>query len=295
MVFQEAFEWHIALYLFLAGVGAGAIVSAAIADLYAREKYESYIKAASILGMPLVSLGVVFLVLDLGQGLWKPWLLVYLFVNPTSAIMWGTLILTLFIGLATLYAAYNFGYIKFGGSALTKFSLIILGLCTAGYTAVLLGVLKAIPFWHQTALPILFIISATSTGISAAVIVRELFLEKTGDISTMETSHFYLLMLEFILLIGMLFIAFQGVPEMVYSAKALIVGQYSFEFWAFLMVLGLIIPLFLYGLQEAKKFHLSGKKLVVVELLVLMGGFYLRYLIVHAGVYTEKFVSIFVR
>lgn len=61
MIHQEAFEWYIAVYLFLAGVGAGSVVVAALADMYNREKYISYIKAASIIGMPLVSLGIFFL------------------------------------------------------------------------------------------------------------------------------------------------------------------------------------------------------------------------------------------
>jgi len=70
MFFQEAFEWKIAVYLFLAGTGAGAIVSGAVSDIHEREKYISYIKAASLIGMPLVAFGTLFLLIDLGQGLW---------------------------------------------------------------------------------------------------------------------------------------------------------------------------------------------------------------------------------
>ena len=291
MIFQEAFEWHIAVYLFLAGVGAGAIVTASLADLYNREKYIAYIKAASIIGMPLVAIGTFFLVIDLGQGLYKPWLLIFLFANPTSAIMWGTLILTLFIIVSALYAAYNFGYLKFGGGKVVTISLIILGICTAGYTAVLLGVLKAIPFWHQTALPILFIISATSTGISGTVIVKEAFLKQEGDIKALETGHLYLLVLEFILLIGMIFIALQSVPEMVFSVKVLLTGAYSFEFWVLLMLIGLIIPIYYFIRMEAYGLHFSRRKLLTLETMVLIGGFYLRFLIIHAGVYTDKFIN----
>lgn len=295
MVFQEAFELMIALYLFLAGMGGGAVVVAALLDMYDRERFLPFIKAASLIGMPLVVLGTVLLVLDLGQGLTKPWLLVFLLANPTSAIMWGTLILSLFIFAATVYAAYNFGWLKSAGGNAMLWALIILGICTAGYTAVLLGVLKAIPFWHQTALPILFIISASSTGISAAMMVKEKFFVSENDMRMVETSHFYLIVLEIILLAGMLLIAMSGVPEMQFSVMALVAGPFSFSFWFFLVFLGLLVPAVLFGIQEAKKAHFTGAKLLTLEACVLLGGFFLRYLIIHAGAYTDQFAGIALR
>ncbi len=292
MVFQEAFEWQIAIYLFLGGVGAGAVLSAVLADMYNREKYISYIKAASLIGMPAVSVGCIFLLIDLGQGLTKPWLLIYLFANPTSAIMWGTLILSLFIGFSTLYAAYNFKILKFGGGLFFKLILIVLCLGTAGYTGVLLGLLKSIPFWHQTAIPALFIISGISTGISASIVLKEfLFKNEKSSIEMIETSHYYLLLIELIIITGMLFVALHGVPEMIVSVKSLLNGKYAVEFWVIFMLLGLIIPIIFYTFQEAGKAHIKGGKLVILELFVLLGGFYLRYLIIHAGVYTDKFVN----
>ncbi|WP_415237941.1 NrfD/PsrC family molybdoenzyme membrane anchor subunit [Seleniivibrio woodruffii] len=306
MVFQEAFEWYIAVYLFLAGVGAGAIVAAVLADMYDREKYFSFIKAASVIGMPLVSIGIFFLYIDLGQGMWKPWLLLLLFVNPTSAISWGTGILTLFTIFSMLYAVYNLGlsrYFRFaggwlprlldgmGGSGWMRWMLVITGICTAGYTAVLLGVLRAIPFWHQTALPILFIISATSTGISGAMIVRELAFRTEDSMHKIETTHFYLIVLEILLLAGMFFIAMQGVPEMQFSAKSLLSGRFAIEFWVVLVFLGLLVPAVVFALGESGRLHLKGGKLIFFEALVLLGGYFLRFLIVHAGVYTQKFTD----
>jgi formate-dependent nitrite reductase membrane component NrfD len=305
MEFQTGFHWYIAVYLFLAGVGAGSIVVASLADMYDRQKYISFIKAASVIGMPLVSIGIFFLYIDLGQGMYKPWLLALLFVNPTSAIMWGTLILTIFTILSLIYGAYNLGildwFIKKAGflkifrslaaSGFMNWALIITGILTAGYTAVLLGVLKAIPFWHQTALPILFIISASSTGISGAMVVKELFFKEEAHLAKIETTHFYLIMLEILLLIGMMLIALQGVPDMRFSALALLTGEFAVEFWVFLVLLGLVVPAFVFAFVEAGKLHISGGKLVFFELLVLAGGYFLRHLILHAGVYTQKFTD----
>ncbi|PLX70423.1 MAG: molybdopterin oxidoreductase [Denitrovibrio sp.] len=295
MVHQEAFEWYIAVYLFLAGVGAGSMVVAAVADMYDREKYLSFIKAASLIGMPLVSIGIFFLYIDLGQGMWKPWLLIFLFANPASAITWGTAILTIFTILSFIYGAYNLGYLKIGCSRCLNWLLIITGICTAGYTAVLLGSLKAIPFWHQTALPILFIISATSTGISGAMIVKLIFLKSDANIKPIETAHLYLIVLEIIMLIGMMLIALQGVPEMKYAAESLLFGDYAFLFWFLLVFTGLLVPAIAFGMEEAHKLHMKTKTVVTLEIMVLLGGYLMRYLIIHAGVYTKKFAEYIVR
>jgi len=167
-----------------------------------------------------------------------------------------------------------------------------LSLGTAGYTGVLLGVLKAIPLWNQTLIPVLFIISAISTGISATVVLKELlFKDQKEDIKFIESGHFYLLLFEFLMIIAMIIIALNGVPELSYSINVLLAGKYAFQFWIIFMILGLIIPLFLYCLQEINKLHMKGGFLVVIELLVLLGGYYLRYLIIHAGVFTEKFTN----
>ena len=286
MFFQEAFEWKIAVYLFLAGTGAGAIVSGAVSDIHEREKYISYIKAASLIGMPLVAFGTLFLLIDLGQGLWKPWLLIYLFANPKSVITWGTIILTLFIICTTFYGAYNLGIIKFGGGKAIKVLSIGLGLATAGYTAILIGVLRAIPFWHQSVLAILFLVSALSTGISATVVVRELFFKDESHTEVYRITHFYSMIIEIFLFLSLMFVAFNGVPEMVFSAKTIFFG--SFRFWVWVLLVGIIIPA---TLHRSKKLHFDGYRLIIIESMVLIGGFNLRLIIIQAGAYTDKFVN----
>ena len=286
MFFQEAFGWKIAVYLFLAGIGAGATISGAVSDIYKREKYISYIKAASLIGMPLVAFGTLFLLSDLGQGLWKPWLLIYLFANPKSVITWGVIILTLFMTCTTFYGAYNLGIIKFGGGKTIKVLSIGLGLATAGYTAILIGVLRAIPFWHQSVLAILFLASALSTGISATVIVRELFFKDESPIEVYKTTHFFTMIIEIFLFLSLIFVAFNGVPEMVFSAKTIFFG--SFRFWVCVLLVGIIIPV---TLHRSKKLHFEGYRLIIIESMVLFGGFNLRLMIIQAGAYTDKFVN----
>ena len=295
MVQQHSFEVLIAIYLFLAGVGAGAILSAVALDMYDRKRFINYIKAASLLGMPLVSIGCGFLVLDLGQGLTKPWLLIFLFMNPTSVITWGTAILTVFIIFATVYAVYNFNILKLAAKLQCllrpmQILLIIFAIGTAGYTAVLLGSLKAIPLWNQTALPVLFIVSALSTGVAATLIVSALFFKAEKD-PLFGTLHIGLIALELLILAGFILIALNGVPELVYAVKLLVVGPYAKMFWGVLIVAGLIVPLIVTVMESRHTVHLGFLGILLAEGLTLLGGFYLRYLILHAGTFIDKFAG----
>jgi len=215
-------------------------------------------------------------------------LLIYLFANPKSVITWGTIILTLFMICTTFYGAYNLGIIKFGGGKAIKVLSVGLGLATAGYTAILIGVLRAIPFWHQPILAILFLVSALSTGISATVIVRELFFKDESHTEVYRITHFYSMIIELFLFLSLIFVAFNGVPEMVFSAKAIVFGSFSFRFWIWVFLVGIIIPAIFHG---SKKLHFDGYRMVIIESMVLIGGFNLRLIIIHAGAYTDKFVN----
>jgi len=66
--------WPIAVYLFLAGLSAGAsIVAVLISKKYGKENY--YFKAAALIAPVAIVLGLALLVLDLGKPLSFYWIL----------------------------------------------------------------------------------------------------------------------------------------------------------------------------------------------------------------------------
>ncbi len=163
----------IAWYLFLAGVGAGAYIVAVVANVLG-DHYKPLVKPGIFLGAPLVAIGSGLLLLDLGNPLRA-----YLgFLRPQSSmISVGIWIITIFILLGLLHiAALLFKQVKLSERALRWLGGInaAFAVGTAIYTGLLLGVVKAVPFWNTPMVPLLFLVSALSTGMGAVLLVSSM-------------------------------------------------------------------------------------------------------------------------
>ena len=62
-------EWPIAIDLWAAGIGGGAYFAAFLMDRFTRGRHKLFMKIAMLIGVPLVLLGVLLLVADLGEQL----------------------------------------------------------------------------------------------------------------------------------------------------------------------------------------------------------------------------------
>ena len=83
-----AWPWPIAVYLFLAGISGGAVALAIIINLYKRTHADNpQMKAATMVGLATILLGMVCLVLDLTDpfNFWR----ILIFYNPTSVMSIG--------------------------------------------------------------------------------------------------------------------------------------------------------------------------------------------------------------
>lgn len=257
---------------------------------------------------PIVAIGTVLLVFDLGQGLTKPWLLIGLLKNPTSVMTWGVYILALFI-LVGLIKAYFVLKNKTAPNILTLAGAV-LALATGTYTGLLLTVIEAVPFWATYIMPVLFVISALSTGLSLTVLLA-LFVEKEKYNEGREgLAHIWLIGVELVLVaafIGMMYFGVNG-PVGKESAKLVISGVYSLVFWGYFIGLGLLIPLlaFIYQHRKSKQtaIHPAVEKLsvassevaataqkkhhsfltIVSDIFVIVGGFALRAIVVLSAI-----------
>ena len=76
--------WLIAIYLFLGGMGAGSFLTAALVELsghrYRHEYCPTSLIGAGVSG-PLLAVGTVLLIFDLGAGLNEPWRIIWMFTN----------------------------------------------------------------------------------------------------------------------------------------------------------------------------------------------------------------------
>ena len=282
----------IAWYLFLAGVGAGAYL-VAIAASYLGEQYKPLVKPGVFLGAPLVLIGSLLLLLDLGNPL-RFWM--GFFRPQSSMISVGIIIITVFILLGLLHiAALLFPQrVKLGAKALAWLGGInaLFALGTAIYTGLLLGVVKAVPFWNTPMLPMLFLVSALSTGAGAVLLVLGLRrwiapAAKEDAAQVMESEHLLsrvdipLIVVELLVLFFLLFIMAGGQSVAAESARYLIAGGFAIAFWVGLVIVGLLVPIVLevWALRSGKGLSVGA----LAGLCLLIGGIVLRYAVLSAG------------
>ena len=169
-------EPPIALYLFLGGLAGGILFLSAIFNSFVIPGYGEIFAFPVLIALICVAIGCVFLIIDLGQPgvFWRVW------TTATSIIKWGATFLVIAAVFALLYllAFLDQAWPIFGGLSqfllpAADFFLIVagfFGLCIMMYTGIMLSTLKAHAFWATPALPVLFTISAISTGCAAIVL-----------------------------------------------------------------------------------------------------------------------------
>ncbi len=287
---DSAWGWLIVTYLFLAGAGAGAFIAAVACDLLAPDWSKELARAGALAAGPLVAVGTACLVFDLEAGFWEPWRQLYLIFNPTSMITWGVVILSGFIPVA-------FGY----GLALNQITAVgrylsrhlraleivgsVLAVATAGYTGVLIAVINGVPFWNTPLVPVLFTVSAMSTGLAVAMIGTAMIeADAIKTLTNFALGHVIFLAAEAVVLLLFVFMSPTRSVEAAESARMLISGPLSVYFWALVVVIGIAAPLVM-SLAEYFHFGEMPKLLVVgADVCVLVGGLSLRALIIYSGV-----------
>jgi formate-dependent nitrite reductase membrane component NrfD len=303
-------------YLFLAGLGAGALTVSASLLLRGGSGGRHFQIArfgALLAPLPLI-IGTAMIVLELGTfqvaiengeflKLFR-WINLFLTVN-LSPMNIGSWALALCIIISVLYA-YTFlapGSAPEDDKAGLRRKLawvsVPLGIAVAVYTGVLLGAMPSRPFWNTPVLALLFLVSALSTGVAGILILKALFghgASAEAEIALDKGEYLLtssdLLLLGFEVLAIFLFLMFAhltiGAPA---EAVAVILpgGSLALAFWGGVVVLGLLLPALielkyvLPTLLHKKPFAIPRGMEVLVSVIILIGGFLLRYVVVIAG------------
>ncbi|KUO62673.1 MAG: oxidoreductase [Gracilibacter sp. BRH_c7a] len=296
-------NWLIVIYLFLGGLGAGAYLASFAAEKRWLGRNSHLARIGYYLAAPIVAFGTLLLVFDLGQGLHKPWLLIRLIFNFGSVMTWGVYILAAFIVVGLLKAFFVFK--KKQAPQVITLAGAVLALATGAYTGLLIAVIEAVPFWNTLVMPILFVVSALSTGLSLTTLVAH-FMEKEGSANPLEGKvHLALVAAELLIVaifFGMMALGFKG-PVGAKSASLVMFGSYAIVFWGYFIALGLLLPLVVFGReyllakQSAPKVATEGAStgketaiaaeaehssylVLATDLSILIGGFALRALII---------------
>jgi polysulfide reductase chain C len=305
---EHYWGWLVAIYLFLGGMGSGAFLMAASVELTGvRYRYRycpTALVGAGVSG-PLILIGTVLLLFDLGAGLREPWRILLMYTNFGSAMTWGIWILTLFLPIAFLYGLLEVLHVhpKLLWRAHRRFPFLppfppyrglkrmvcsvgsVLAIGTALYTGVLLSVVRAVPLWHTPILPMLFLVSAISSGmaltfdLSATLALPEIH----RRYNYMPLIHMLFIGLEIGLLALLLILALSQGGEAAESAKLILVGKRSVVFWLLVVGLGMVYPFMVHVYAYARRSHgyFSG---ILSGVGIVIAGLFVRYLIIAAAI-----------
>ena len=279
IVFHLAYDWMIVTYFFLGGLSAGAFVFSVAAN-YWKKEFKPLAKTAAILAPVTLGIGMLFLLFDLGMP-FRMWRL-FLSFQPRSAIYWGTWFLNIFLILSLVYAWF---LIKGEDEKAKKYAYpgLVMGFLVAVYTAIILAQSPGTALWRHiiAILPWLFLVGGLISGIALVILVSA---GRTD--STLLTKLGKFLACLVLLEVGIVFIdvvvLFNGDITAIESAKSFLVGEFSFLFWVFEIILGSLIPVII--LLRTK---VSAKGLAVASILILMGIYAMRYIVVVGGQLTS--------
>jgi formate-dependent nitrite reductase membrane component NrfD len=289
--------WHaeIPIYLFLGGLVAGLLILPAL-DAWRRPDAPRSRALALLpwLAPVLLSLGMLFLWLDL-ENRWNV-LRFYFVLRPASPMSWGAWILLLIYPAGVLFALAQLPT-DVAETLAARFRLLArlpqlaawararrgpLALFSAGsgvalgvYTGVLLGALGARPLWNSAVLGPLFLVSGLSTGAAFMLLYRL----ADGERRLLGRTDMVLLLAE-LALVGLWLIGLATGPAASREAARLVLGgPYTAAFWTMVVTVGLLVPLIAEWLEQ-RHGVVPGR---AAALLVLIGGFALRWIIVAAG------------
>lgn len=314
---QTTWSWLPAIYLFLGGLGAGSFLIAAGME-WSGQQYQRPFCPTALVGStvsgPLLLLGTVLLIFDLGAGLREPWRIFYMFTHFRSVMTWGIWILSLFIPLCFLYGFLELMEVYprvWRGLFVRRFPPLrrlplrrikhlvagvgsVFAVGTAIYTGVLLSAVGAsMPFWSTPVarwlsipmLPVLFLVSALSTGMGLTIdLSATLALPSIHRmLKNLPAIHLALIGAEAVLIGVLLVVALGQGGAAAQSARFIIAGPLSIAFWLGVVLVGLVYPFVVHAYAVGAGRHSIASGLGSGAGLII-AGMCLRYIIIASGV-----------
>ena len=307
---EHHWGWLVAIYLFLGGMGAGSFLIASLIELTGQRYKHKYCPTTMVgagVSGPLILIGTVLLILDLGAGLHEPWRIPFMFTNFSSVMTWGIWILSLFIPIAFLYGILEVMHVhpevlvwlrqrlRFAFCPRPCPTAASSGWCaalasywpsaTALYTGVLLSVVGAVPLWATPILPALFLVSAVSTGMGLCIDLAATL--SVPDVhrrfKNLPLVHMVLIGLEVALLALLFWTALNQGGEAAESVRLILTGNGSLAFWVLVVGFGMLYPFMVHVYAFARHSHgyVSG---ILSGVGIVIAGLFVRYLIVAAAI-----------
>lgn len=163
----------------------------------------------------------------------------------------------------------------------------------ASYTGLLLNA-SVRPLWTAPLLPVLFLVSALSTGVASVIFVSALSpwqRAKHKELHLLTKADALLIALECFILVIMIVMGRLSSESVSFAFGSILFGKFALIFWGLIVALGLIIPFSLEYLELKDKIPVrwSLPATISSSFLVLFGGFFVRYIITYAGQWSGWF------
>lgn len=298
-------DWIIAIYLFLAGMSAGAVMI----SIYLKRKViegdpakDGILKATAWIAPFGIISGLTILIFHLTKPLmfWK----IMIYFNTSSVMSMGVILFqvymaVLFVWIGIIFKATIMKYmpkqLSFVGDLIDKFAKVenavelflgFLAIILAAYTGFLLSALKTYPMLNNPVLPILFLFSSLSSGAAACMLFGIVGFKQSPSSATVKWVHSFerpVVMFElFVIVTFFTGLIFSGGRAEVAAWNAIGSGFWASWFWWGVIVIGMLTPLALNFFCSKELRHKPGF-IMLVTTLSLIGVLMLRTFVLYAG------------
>lgn len=283
--------WEIIWYFFCGGLAAGCYVIASLAALFGSREDRATARAGYYLSLLALLPCPALLIKDLGRPeRFLNMLRMFKVKSPMSMGVWGLLSFSVFSGLTALIQAAQDGLLGawWGASWLARLPKRLLAApgtlfatFLGGYTGVLLAA-TSVPLWSRSKLlGGVFISSAISTSSALIGLALRLFGAPGRALRKLERLEWAALLLEMGGLFAFLRTSGRAARPLVGTGP----GEKGRTFWSAVFGAGLALPWLLQtsNLIGRKSARRRAGRGLLISLLVLVGGYFLRRTIIEAG------------
>ena len=287
MALLQSSHWPflIDVYFFLGGLAGGAFVIATVAQLLNSRLYRDVVRAGYYLALLALIPCPIILIVDLGvPARFLNMMMTFNTASPMSMGSWALGLFGVCTGLAALFTFIEDVRHR-DLSGVKRIVGIVGGLAgffVAAYPGVLLGA-TARPLWtNGHALGALFLAVGASTAAAAIALVLTVAGRARGEGATAirRLTVFALVIQALSVVVFIVAVQNAGSPASDRALATLMSGPFRLTFWLGAVVVGTVVPLLL-GLADLRRpsYPLSA----LTALLVLVGGFLVKYVIMAAG------------
>ncbi|MGQ9694282.1 MAG: NrfD/PsrC family molybdoenzyme membrane anchor subunit [Thermodesulfobacteriota bacterium] len=281
---QETFGTLIAIYFYLTGLSAGSFVLSTLAYVFGVEKYRPISKIGVILAALFLILAPLALLVHVGQPL-KAWHL-FVHLNVTSPITWGSFLLTLYPINCVIYGWFMFK----GKPKMTRLFGTIgipLAVFVHGYTGFILALGKARALWNTALMPFLFLVSAMVSGIALMIIIsliKDRFFSKEKRVNRelifgLGNLLAAMILIDLFLVLSDVLVLLVSHTEAQEAAHLLLKGKFSILFLWVENIMGKVFPVVLLLFPRVRNLT----TVTIASIMVIVGIFIMRYVVVLGG------------